>query len=586
MRQQLRLAIACVAFAWLSVASAQAPTTSYQGIWWAAPAGSESGWGINFTHQGDVVFATWFTYDANGRPLWLVAAMQRQAGTATFSGDLFQTTGPVFSATPFDPAKVTETKVGTMSVTFQDPTTATLTYSVGLATQSKTITPQVFRTLPSCRLSTLAELASAGNYQGLWWAAPAGSESGWGVNFAHQDEVIFATWFTYDADNQPLWLVASLTAEPDRSFVGELYRTTGPAFNAVPFDPAKVQETDVGAAKVVFASGNSGAFTYTVNGVTQTKVITQQVFDARVTVCEPASTDAEVEADIVRLLEQSTMGPTEALIAEVKQKGMVPWLDEQLELYESRYTAWPPYYRRDDGRARPVCPGSGLRPQHLLAGPGRLGILPAGAGWARSGSPALLRTRCTSCSWWASVEQRETYAIGNHQQRVRDFAFSTYEEALYQYSISPQLGYFQGWANNVPEHDGIKPNENYAREILQLLTTGVNRLNEDGTEQLDGAGNPVPAYEQADVTALSRVFTGFTYRLIPGMPGPQYFPVNAGLSLGPDGAIRSVPRPGREEPVRRHGATAGGPGCRCGRPRGDSRAGGATPTRRRSSAGN
>src|SRR4051794_22909243 len=97
---RLRLAIGCAVLSWLCVASVQAQTTSYQGIWWAAPASSESGWGINFTHQGDVIFATWFTYDAAGRPLWLSASLM-QSGPGSFAGDLYRTTGPAFSAPRF-----------------------------------------------------------------------------------------------------------------------------------------------------------------------------------------------------------------------------------------------------------------------------------------------------------------------------------------------------------------------------------------------------------------------------------------------------------------------------------------------------
>ena len=51
-------------------------------------------------------------------------------------------------------------------------------------------------------------LAAAANYQGLWWNPPA--ESGWGINFAHQGDIIFATWFTYDAAGKPWWLIAEL----------------------------------------------------------------------------------------------------------------------------------------------------------------------------------------------------------------------------------------------------------------------------------------------------------------------------------------------------------------------------------------
>ena len=50
----------------------------------------------------------------------------------------------------------------------------------------------------SCLVASLACAQTTPNYQGLWWNAPAASESGWGINFAHQGDVIFATWFTYD----------------------------------------------------------------------------------------------------------------------------------------------------------------------------------------------------------------------------------------------------------------------------------------------------------------------------------------------------------------------------------------------------
>ena len=77
---------------------------NYEGLWWASPPGSESGWGINFAHQGDVIFATWFTYDANGKGWWL-SMTANKTGNGVFSGILYQTTGPAFDAVPFDPAR-------------------------------------------------------------------------------------------------------------------------------------------------------------------------------------------------------------------------------------------------------------------------------------------------------------------------------------------------------------------------------------------------------------------------------------------------------------------------------------------------
>jgi hypothetical protein len=68
-------------------------------------------------------------------------------------------------------------------------------------------------------------------------------------------------------------------------YAGTLYRTTGPQFNAVPFDPAKVVPVNVGTASFTFSDGNNAAFAYTVNGVSQTKAITREVFRTPGTVC-------------------------------------------------------------------------------------------------------------------------------------------------------------------------------------------------------------------------------------------------------------------------------------------------------------
>ena len=59
------------------------------------------------------------------------------------------------------------------------------------------------------------------------------------------------------------------------------------------------------------------------------------------------------------------------------------------------------------------------------------------------------------------------------------------------------------------------PDENYAREIMQLLTIGLWQLNDDGTQKLDGTGAPIPTYSNTDVQGLAKVFTGFSWN-IPG----------------------------------------------------------------------
>jgi uncharacterized delta-60 repeat protein len=254
------------------------PTANFEGLWWNSPAGTESGWGINFAQQGDVIFATWFTYDPAGKPWWLSATLNKVGSDPdTYAGPLVETRGPAFGAAPFDPNLVTRTVVGSATVTFDGVDQGRFGYDVKGTQQTKTITRMVFRTLPTCIYGPQPDFVAGTNYQDLWWVA-GGAESGWGISLAHQGDVIFATWFTYDFDGTPLWL--SMTAFNARPGVysGDLIRTRGPAFSATPFDPALVTRTVAGSATFTFSNGNAGTFAYTVNGVTQTKPITRELF--------------------------------------------------------------------------------------------------------------------------------------------------------------------------------------------------------------------------------------------------------------------------------------------------------------------
>jgi len=271
--------------------AACAEPPNYQGLWWNSPASSESGWGINFAHQGDQIFATWFTYDLAGKPWWL-AVLASKTAPNTYTGDLFVTTGPAFNAVPFDPSQVTETTVGTATFTFTDHDNGKFDYTVNvpgskvIAVQSKNITRQLFAApVPTCIWSEGSDLTLATNYQDLWWRAPASLESGWGINFTHQGHLIFATWFTYDLAGKPWWLAILATKTGPTTYTGDLFTTVGPAFNAVPFNPALVVETTVGTGTFTVVDGNNVQFDYTVNGVAQTKPLTRQVFAGLGTPC-------------------------------------------------------------------------------------------------------------------------------------------------------------------------------------------------------------------------------------------------------------------------------------------------------------
>ena len=169
----------------------------------------------------------------------------------------------------------------------RDSRSGTFAYTVNGVVQTKAITLVTFADpVPVCAFGFVPDPALATNYQDLWWNAPAGSESGWGVSLTHQGNLIFAGWFTYDADGRALWLSATLVKVAGATYAGTLIRSTGPAWSATPYDPRQVVRTAVGTASVTFANGNAGAFSYTVNGVTQTKPITRYVYQPPGTVCQ------------------------------------------------------------------------------------------------------------------------------------------------------------------------------------------------------------------------------------------------------------------------------------------------------------
>ena len=98
LRHALMLLLATFALALaaltLPARDAQAQTTSYSDLWWNP---AESGWGINLNQQGDIIFATWFTYGDGGRNEWYVMSNASKQADGSFKGDIYQTTGVPFA---------------------------------------------------------------------------------------------------------------------------------------------------------------------------------------------------------------------------------------------------------------------------------------------------------------------------------------------------------------------------------------------------------------------------------------------------------------------------------------------------------
>jgi uncharacterized protein (DUF1800 family) len=119
----------------------------------------------------------------------------------------------------------------------------------------------------------------------------------------------------------------------------------------------------------------------------------------------------------------------------------------------------------------------------------------------------------------------DTRAFTLWQNMLEKDAFGNYYDLLKDVTLSPVMGNYLDMVNNDKPNPttGTEPNENYAREVMQLFSIGLNELNPDGTVKLDSSGNPIPTYDQDTIEGFAHAFTGWTYPGSGGFPGsPNY----------------------------------------------------------------
>ena len=270
----------------LAAGLACAQTTSYQGMWWVA---AESGWGFNIAHQGDVIAAAWYTYDTDGKPMWLVLSAPKQAN-GSFAGAVFRTTGRPFSQINGAPATASTTQVGTATLSFTAANAAQLNYTINGVSQQKNMTRYNFTPTPPTCAFTTGPMASASNYTDLWWNP---TESGWGVNLIHQGDIVAAAWYTYGADGNPMWLIASPGKQADGSYSGRVFRASAGTpllqISGAPAVQAGAMQ-DVGSIVLRFSDGEKAVMSFSVDGSAQTKNIQRYAFSSPRSVCTAAAT--------------------------------------------------------------------------------------------------------------------------------------------------------------------------------------------------------------------------------------------------------------------------------------------------------
>ena len=107
--------------------------------------------------------------------------------------------------------------------------------------------------------------------------------------------------------------------------------------------------------------------------------------------------------------------------------------------------------------------------------------------------------------------------MANYYDLLGVDAFTNFRQLLEDVTLNPMMGQFLSMLANDKGDANRDPDENYAREVMQLLTIGLYQLNSDGTQKLDPTGQPIPTYSNNDVMGLAKVFTGFSWNV----PGDQ-----------------------------------------------------------------
>jgi uncharacterized protein (DUF1800 family) len=240
--------------------------------------------------------------------------------------------------------------------------------------------------------------------------------------------------------------------------------------------------------------------------------------------CSPLSS-AQVQADAIRLLEQSTFGPNDTLLAHVESIGTQAFLNEQFAAPASQY---PAIKYVPAGQQATFCPtdpdpqcGRDYYSLFLLQNGFFQNALSANDQLRQRVAFALSQILVTS-----GLDVNLAYGMATYQQIFRDNAFGNYEDILTKVTLSSVMGDYLNMINNDKPANGVNPNENYAREVMQLFSIGVWNLNQDGTQMLDAKGAPVPSYGQDTVEGFAHVFTGWTYPVLPGVPARTHNPKN------------------------------------------------------------
>jgi len=211
----------------------------------------------------------------------------------------------------------------------------------------------------------------------------------------------------------------------------------------------------------------------------------------------------DTEGEAARFLTQASFGPNAAEVAKVRAQGYGAWIDAQFAIPTTP--------------ARPYLEDLSLQGANV----NHSSRLDRWFHTAATGNDQLRQRMAFALSQVFVVSDRtgalndDVFGTAEYWDMLARDAFGTYRTLLRDVTYSPQMGKFLTYLRNRKAEGTLSPDENYAREVMQLFSIGLQFRNMDFSPILDGNDQPVPTYQQDDVNAMARVFTGLSYPCLP-----------------------------------------------------------------------
>jgi uncharacterized protein (DUF1800 family) len=244
--------------------------------------------------------------------------------------------------------------------------------------------------------------------------------------------------------------------------------------------------------------------------------------------------------DASRFLLQTTFGPTPALLDTLGQQTYASWIDDQMALPVSASYVGAVQARFDLGDA--YRPGGAQYTPYKVSQTFWSTVATAPDQLRQRTAYALQQIFMVSQADGNLWHQSRAYA--SYLDLIQRNAFGNFRSLLQDMALSPAMGIYLSHMRNRKEDPltGRLPDENFAREVMQLFTIGLYELNPDGSWQLDASGRPVETYGNADVMALAKVFTGLSWAFADtALTESNFRWINPSYSVAADQGIDLLP---------------------------------------------